>query len=167
MNYFPRVLGAVVLVSAVALASRAKGEDGEHETKSLARAHAASPLEAKWQQECSGCHIAYAPALLPPKSWRLVMAGLGKHFGVDASLTATESAQITDFLVRNGSSRWSGAAAPLRITETRGFLKEHRGDELPADAFTRPAVKSAANCQACHPGAAKGDFNEDRIRIPD
>jgi len=167
MRSVRRHLAAAVLVPVIGLASAAKGEDGERAAKSLARAGAQAPFQAKWQQECSGCHIAYAPALLPPKSWRLVMAGLGQHFGVDASLAPAEAEQITDFLVRNGSSRWSGAAVPLRITETRGFLKEHRGDELPAGAFTRPAVKSAANCQACHPGAAQGDFNEDRIRIPD
>jgi hypothetical protein len=94
------------------------------------------------------------------------MAGLDKHFGTDASLTPAESRQITDFLVRNGSNHWSGAATPLRITETSGFLREHRGDDVPAGAFKRASVKSAANCQACHPGAAKGDFNEHAVRIP-
>ena len=110
--------------------------------------------------------VARRPGLLPAESWRHVMAGLDKHFGTDASLTPAESKEITDFLVRNGTNRWSGAATPLRITETAGFLRKHRGDEVPASAFQRASVKSAANCQACHSDAAKGDFSERGVRIP-
>ena len=155
------LLFVLLLLPAVTVA-----EEEERGGKSLPLTLQPAQVNVKWQQECSSCHIPYAPGLLPAESWRRVMAGLDKHFGTDASLTPAESAEIADFLVRNGSNRWSGAATPLRITETSGFLRKHRGDEVPAGAFKRASVKSAANCQACHSGAAKGDFNERSVRIP-
>lgn len=123
-------------------------------------------VNAKWQQECSSCHIGYAPSLLPAESWRKVMAALDKHFGADASMTPADTQEITAYLVKFGSNRWSGAATPLRITETAGFKRQHGGRELPAGVWTRPSVKSASNCQACHAGADKGNFNEDAVKIP-
>ncbi len=123
-------------------------------------------INAKWQQECTSCHIGYAPSLLPAESWRRVMAGLDKHFGADASTTPADTQEITAYLVKFGSNRWSGAATPLRITETVGFKRQHGGGEIPAGVWTRASVKSASNCQACHAGADKGDFNEDTVKIP-
>jgi mono/diheme cytochrome c family protein len=123
-------------------------------------------LNARWQQECGSCHIAYAPGLLPAESWRKLMAGLDKHFGDDASLTAKENKEITAFLVDNASNRWSSKAAPLRITESMWFKTKHNSREIPPDTWKRASVKSPANCQACHTDAAKADFNERAIRIP-
>ena len=66
---------------------------------------------------------------------------------------------------------WIGSYSPddfitgtLRITETGWFRHEH--DEVPAGIWKRPAVKSAANCAACHTRADAGDFSERNIRIP-
>ncbi|MDP2786548.1 MAG: diheme cytochrome c [Pseudomonadota bacterium] len=117
-----------------------------------------------WKQECGACHMAFAPGLLPAESWRKMMGGLDKHFGTDASLTAPENREITAFLVNNASNRWRAPSAPLRITETTWFQRKH--DELAAATWKRAAIKSPANCAACHPGADKGDFEEDRVRIP-
>jgi nitrate/TMAO reductase-like tetraheme cytochrome c subunit len=94
------------------------------------------------------------------------MLGLDQHFGADASLTADENKEVTDFLVRGASSRWTAAAAPLRISETAWFKSKHDGREVPAAVWKRASVKSVANCQACHPGADKADFNEKSVRIP-
>ena len=69
---------------------------------------------ATFQQECAGCHVPYAPGLLPAASWTKIMGGLDKHFGVDASLSAAENKTITDFLVKNASNRWTAQTAPLR-----------------------------------------------------
>lgn len=123
-------------------------------------------VNAKFQQECSSCHIAYSPGLLPAESWRKVMAGLDKHFGTDASLTDQETKEITTFLVNHASNRWSASTAPLRITETAWFKRKHDGHEVSPDVWKRPSVKSPANCAACHPKADRGDFDEDNIRIP-
>ena len=123
-------------------------------------------INTKWQQECSTCHIAYAPGLLPAESWRKIMADLNKHFGSDASLTAEENTEIADFLVKNASNRWSAATAPLRISEAAWFKREHRAKNVPPDAWKNSLVKSPANCQACHTQAERGDFSERNIKIP-
>lgn len=135
---------------------------GENRGKSLQPAQ----VNAKFQQECSSCHIAYAPGLLPAESWRKLMAGLDKHFGSDASVDAQDSKEITAFLVNNASNRWSAPTAPLRITETAWFKRKHDADEISASVWKRPQVKSPANCAACHTQAERGSFNERDIRIP-
>lgn len=118
----------------------------------------------EWKMECGSCHLAYPPRLLPAASWRKLMASLDQHFGTDASLSPRETREITDFLVKNAASRWRSPTAPQRITETAHFRHEH--DELAASVWKRAAIKSPANCAACHPAADKGDFNEHRVRIP-
>ena len=121
---------------------------------------------AKFQQECASCHIAYAPGLLPAESWRKMMVGLDKHFGSDASLDAQDSKEITAFLVNNASNRWSASTAPLRITETAWFKRKHDGHEINPAVWKNPLVKSPANCAACHPQAERGDFSERNIKMP-
>ncbi|HUX91314.1 MAG TPA: diheme cytochrome c [Gallionellaceae bacterium] len=121
---------------------------------------------AKYQQECSSCHIAYAPGLLPAESWRKVMDSLDRHFGSDASLDAQDSREITGFLVKNSSNRWSAPTAPLRITESAWFKRKHDTDEISPSVWKNPQVKSPANCTACHLQAERGNFNERDIRIP-
>jgi len=143
----------------------------------LADSHGSSlPAAAnpKWKAECSACHVAYPPALLPERSWRKMMGSLERHFGDDASLDPASVKEITDFLAQNSADRSSRSAkilrgigpadAPQRITETPWFQRKH--DEIRADVWKRPKVGSAANCAACHTGAEKGDYDEDRVRIP-
>ena len=151
---------AITLIPLGALAADKYG--GENRGKPLQPAQ----LNAKWQQECASCHIAYAPGLLPAESWRKMMSGLDKHFGADASVTPQEAKEITAFLVDNASNRWSAKTAPLRITESAWFKTKHDSKEIPPETWKRASVKSPANCQACHADAAKADFSENRIKIP-
>lgn len=161
MNNLWIVLAAAIVLPSAALAESAGRYGGEDRGKPVMPAK----TNALWQAECSSCHIAYPPGLLPAASWRKLMGGLEQHFGSDASLTAAENAEITAFLVANPSNRWSASSAPLRITESQWFKAKH-GREVAPEVWKRASVKSPANCQACHAGAAKGDFNERRIRIP-
>ncbi len=120
---------------------------------------------ATWQAECGSCHVAYPPSLLPADSWRAVMAGLDKHFGVDASVDAKAATEIGAFLERNaGRGRGMAARPVLRITETAWFRHEH--DEIGATVWKNPKVKSPANCAACHVGAEQGNFSEHNVRVP-
>ena len=153
------------LILALALGSTAALADsdkygGENRGKPVLSGQSNS----KWKQECGSCHMAFPPGLLPAESWRKMMGGLDKHFGTDASLTAQENREITAYLVKNASNRWRAPSAPLRITETAWFQRKH--DELAPAVWKRAAIKSPANCVACHAGADKGDFEEDRVRIP-
>lgn len=160
---------AISLIAAISILSGsalAEGRGDKHGGENRGKPVQPSRTNAQWLQECGSCHLAFSPGLLPAESWRKVMAGLNKHFGSDASLTAQENSVITDFLVNNASNRWRAPTAPLRITETAWFQRKHDSHEIRPEIWKRAAVKSPANCAACHPGAGKGDFEEDRIRIP-
>ena len=119
-----------------------------------------------YRQECGSCHVPYPPQLLPAPSWQAVMSGLDQHFGVDASLDRPAQDAILDYLVRNAGRREASAGGkpPLRITETRWFKHEH--DELSTRVWSLAAVKSPANCGACHTAADKGDYAERSLRVP-
>ncbi|TXT28614.1 MAG: hypothetical protein FD131_3001 [Rhodocyclaceae bacterium] len=120
---------------------------------------------ASFTSECSSCHIAYQPALLQANDWRKLMAGLSDHFGSDATVDRKTEQEITAFLERNSgnASRLGNAGNPPRITQTARFIRKH--DEIPAKYWRDPRVKSKANCEACHPGAAKGSYSEHDISI--
>lgn len=126
---------------------------------------------AAWQEECGTCHLAFPPKLLPAASWQAMMATLDKHFGSDASLDAAKQKEITAFLTANAGRREANGAdgkPQQRISETAWFRKEHRDghDGISAAVWKSAAVKTAANCGACHTQAARGDFSERNIRIP-
>lgn len=118
-----------------------------------------------WRQECSACHVAYPPQLLPAASWRAIMNGLDQHFGADASLDPQQRADILRFLETNAGRGSMGGRPLLRITETRWFIHEH-SEELPANIWSRPHVKSPTNCIACHTAADRGDYGERTLRLP-
>lgn len=125
------------------------------------------PLTA---EECGGCHLAYPPSMLPAASWRTMMGRLDRHFGDDASLGAEATASITRYLVAHagdaGGRRAEGGllrglapgAAPQRITELPGWIREHR--EVRPSEWTDPKVRTKANCVACHADAARGYFDD-------
>lgn len=123
----------------------------------------AIPNHPVWNAECGSCHVAYPPALLTAAGWRTVMSGLDRHFGSDASLDDKTRADITRFLESHAGQSPRVAAKDGRITGTAWFRHEH--DEVPARVW-RAGVKSPAQCEACHTGAAKGRYGEDEIRIP-
>ena len=136
-------------------------------TASLASESRFTVNHPAYQQECGSCHVAYPPQLLSAASWRAVMDGLDKHFGADASLDEKTHSQVLQFLRANAGKRNTelNGKPLLRITETRAFVQEHFG-ELPRGIWKHPAVKTAANCQACHTAAEKGDYSERSLRLP-
>jgi Dihaem cytochrome c len=123
------------------------------------------PLDPAYRAECGSCHVAYPPKLLPAQSWRELMARLDRHFGSDASLDARTGAEIGRYLAANAGRRDAPLGAEPRITETRWFSKEH-DKEVPAALWKSTAVKSRANCAACHTRADDGDYSERSLRLP-
>lgn len=124
-----------------------------------------APLDPTYVAECASCHIAYPPRFLPAASWRAMMSDLGDHFGSDASLDAQAVATVLQYLEANARRRRaSDAPPPLRITDTRWFRHEHGAP----DTLVRrhPAIRSAANCGACHTDAANGRFGEGSLQVP-
>lgn len=107
------------------------------------------PPDPAYKAECGSCHVAYPARLLPPASWRQLMAGLDRHFGSDASLDATAHEQVSRYLAASAGRRAPPPGAEPRITATRWFLKEHG------------VVTNPANCVACHAGAEQGNYDDD------
>jgi len=132
---------------------------------------------AFYLEECGSCHFPYQPGLLPARSWSKLMAGLDEHFGENAELPAEDSQTIEGYLVENAADKsnhkrskkimrhMSSTDTPLRITETRYFIKKH--DELSRRMVQdNPQVESFSRCDSCHKTAAKGSFEEDDVKIP-
>ena len=153
---FGVTIGAACLLLGVAAQSRT----------ALAESHIFTASNEKWKAECSSCHVAYPPQLLPADSWRTIMAGLDKHFGADATQDDKSVKEISRFLEQHaGRDRQAAAGGPiLRITETRWFRNEH--SDVPEAAWKNTRVKSAANCAACHTRADSGDFAERSLNVP-
>ena len=121
---------------------------------------------ASFKAECGSCHLAYPPGLLAAKDWQRTMAGLKDHFGTEATVDAKIGLEIAAFLERNAGNpeKLGGAGEPPRITQTARFVRKHR--EVSAKTWSDPRVKSKANCEACHRGAANGSFSEHEITMP-
>ncbi|RFO95359.1 cytochrome C [Rhodoferax lacus] len=129
------------------------------------RSFAVAP-HAKHQQECSSCHVAYPPGLLPAASWERIVGHLNKHFGTDASLDAATTADIGAWLQAHAAREGRLAQEPQqdRISRAGWFVRQH--DEVSANTWKRASIGSPANCSACHAEAARGNFNEHQVRIP-
>ncbi|MDD5298753.1 MAG: cytochrome C [Rhodocyclaceae bacterium] len=121
---------------------------------------------ASYKAECGSCHLAFPPALLSAGDWQRTLAGLKSHFGTDASVEGRNSQEIAAFLRRHAgdAGRLGSAGDPPRITQTARFSHKHR--EVPARFWSDPRVKTAANCEGCHRGAAEGRYSEHDLAIP-
>lgn len=174
MNTLLRGIGVLATVGTVSLlafsmpSGEARGDGGDDAVPRFAHAN--------WQQECGSCHIAFSPALLPRASWRRMMGDLDHHFGDNASLDPAIRADILQFLEAHAADTGTSQIgrkimrgmgpkdAPLRITATRWFTREH--DDVSRAVWSRKSVGSAANCAACHQKAEQGRFDEHTVRIP-
>lgn len=159
----------------------AEGWEHEHEEEQryaqVAPAHSLMQGKKDYRKECSACHIAYPASFLPARSWKTLLNNLDEHFGENAELDAEDRQSILTYLDANASDHsrsrfaaWinrsiSPSRTPLRITQTRYFDRIH--DEVPTRFVSgNPKVRSFSNCIACHRGADRGDFDEDRVIIP-
>ena len=70
-----------------------------------AAADVAPVTNKQYQAECSACHMAYPPGLLPARSWQKLMGGLSNHFGDDASLAEQTRQALTEYLVLNAADK--------------------------------------------------------------
>ena len=110
------------------------------------------------KKECGACHMAYQPELLPAESWRQLFAGLGDHFGEDASLADAKRQEILDYYVANAGPD-DGAKPAMRITERPWWQGEHR--RIKESRWKDAAIKFKGNCGACHKQAEQGEYEEE------
>ena len=123
-----------------------------------------SAANSPYQAECGACHVAYPPRLLATREWGIVLGHLEQHYGVDASIDDPTLRLVAKQLDAPVTSRLRDHTPLPRITAKAWFVDEH--DEVGAGVFRSAAVKSAANCTACHAGADRGDFDEHAVRVP-
>lgn len=149
-------------VAALAVLLLAQGSWADDDDFATAR----TPLLPAYKTECSGCHVAYPPDMLPAASWRRVMDNLPHHYGTDASLDPATARTLSAWLASNADNLHTSGAAPTgdRITLSTWFVRQHR--EVSAATWKRASIRSAANCSACHAQADQGVFDEDDVRIP-
>ncbi len=184
MNHHQQILSilAVGLFTLGAAGVAFGDDDGDDRRgkRSQPRADFAPLTNAAYGEECGSCHMAYQPGLLPARAWTAIMSpdGLSNHYGDDASLTDELRNEIGAYLTANAADRSGGKRASKfaesragadgglpRISESPYFVKEH--DEIPARLIKdNPEVGSLSKCNACHRGAAEGDYSERQINIP-
>jgi len=177
-TYIAALGAALIAVGASGLAWSEDDDDdrgGKGKTERAGRSGLVVVANERYRTECGGCHFAYLPGLLPAASWGQVMDTLDKHFGDDATLEPAVKDELLVYLQTNaadrntkGKSRFTAPPAskePPRITQTAYFKRKH--DEVPArQVKDNPKVGSFSKCEACHPGADKGNFNEHDVVIP-
>ncbi len=131
-----------------------------------------------YRQECTACHFAYLPGLLPAASWRHLLSSLDDHFGENASIDdADVMAELSTFLETYAADKsraqlsvrimhdLEGKPAPKGVTDIAYIRRQHH--EIPRRMIHgNKKVRTLANCMACHSGAEKGVFNEDGVNIP-
>lgn len=151
--------------SVVAVAARAIGAALAIAALSAQAAAPTPPNASTYQEECGTCHTAYPARFLKPAEWATVLVSLDRHYGTDAMLDAATTSTVALHLgVGIPPAHVSSTTALPRITRSGWFVHEH--DEISAATFKAPAVRSAANCSACHTGADRGDFDEHSISMP-
>jgi cytochrome b len=125
----------------------------------------ASGALASWNRECGGCHLAYSPALLPPRSWQAMLEKQDDHFGEDLALSRLAVGNLQGAMRQDPPSwaAWklarSAAALPaatLRISDTPYWREAHR--HLDEREFARPFAAGRHDCETCHRDAASGIF---------
>ncbi|MBK1730967.1 cytochrome C [Thiococcus pfennigii] len=187
MNHHKQILSVLAVgLFTLGAAGVAFGDDddddrrGHRSERSQPRADFAPVTNVAYREECSSCHMAYQPGLLPARAWEAIMSseGLGNHYGDDASLTDALRNEISAYLTANAADQTGGKRARKfaesrpgadgglpRISENRYFVHEH--DEIPPRfVIANTQVGSFSQCNACHRGADDGDYDEDRVVIP-
>ena len=166
------------LTTTLFFSERAQSRDSDFSFFSKSSYRGVMPVKnASYQEECSSCHMAYSPGLLPSKSWQKVMNNLADHYGDNAELLPETQQTILNYLLTNSAEkskyyRSKEIARSLRnnnsidrITLSPYFIRKH--DEIPKKfVIDNPKVGSFSQCNLCHTRAEQGSFNEDEISIP-
>jgi cytochrome b len=131
-------------------------------------------LDPTYADECSACHIAYHPSLLPRASWSGLMAGLANHFGENATLDTATTTKIAAYLQENAAEAYDtkpanrfrrvDPAKPFTITAAPFWIRTH--SDISDAVFALKAVAGRGNCAACHTDARTGRFYPGAIDIP-
>ncbi len=130
-------------------------------------------------EECSACHLAYPPGLLPERSWKKLLsaAELKNHFDEELEISESDTITILNYLISHSAEKSNYKRSkkimkqvarnetPWRITETKYIKNKHR--KIPQRLIVNNEdVESLSHCDACHQTATKGIFDDDSVSIP-
>lgn len=176
MSLVTRLVAALLI--GIAGASAYASED-EESRGFFSRSKELAPVSNDaYMEECSSCHFAYPPALLPSGSWQKLLApkALADHFGENIEMKEPLRQELLDYVQRNAAEKSSAkrarkimasldGATPLKISEIPYIRRKHL--EIPDEQLKKnPKVGSIALCDACHTKAKDGSFDDDSVVIP-
>jgi hypothetical protein len=125
-----------------------------------------------WSVECSGCHLAYPPGILPTASWDRMLGEQHEHFGEDLALSGAKLAVLRDYMLQTPAASWSAwklqrsaaaSGAPQRVSEVAFWRHAHH--DVPDSAFRPPTSAGRHDCEACHFDAQSGIFHPRMIHM--
>lgn len=159
-SYRPLAIGIVALAFSALVLDRALAGDQHF------FAPVADPLV---KEECGSCHLAFAPSMLPAKSWQRMMVNLIRTSGITPVLIRPSPKNHPLSRCQRRRRRWSAlqqqvaegrglGQCPQRITELPKWVREHR--KVPDWEWRHKDVRTKANCVACHTGAEQGYYDE-------
>jgi len=109
--------------------------------------------EQIFQRECSSCHIAPSPAVLPTQSWARILVQ-SQHYGTQITPLQSPVLDLVwnylQFASRPLRANEEEEDVPLRLRDSRFFYALHPQVDVPQPV-------SLAGCVTCHPGAR--DYN--------
>lgn len=159
--YRPLVIGLATLAFSAFILARAQAGD---------RHYFAPVTDPVVKEECGSCHMAFAPSMLPAKSWQRMMVNL-------TSISATTPKPKTPPPQRKSPSislptpamRVASALAancskalprdpPHNASRLPKWVSKHR--KVPDWEWRHKDVRTKANCVACHSAAEQGYYEE-------
>lgn len=172
----PIIISSAILTALVLTIPVVFSDDDRREQRQ--RSVGVAPVfSALYKEECSSCHMAYQPGLLPARSWKKVMAELDIHFGDNAELDTETFKSVSEFLLANSAddsvyrrsrkimNSLGENDVPVRISETPYIKRKH--NEIPDKLIKfNKEVNSLSNCNACHKKAEQGLYSEHGVNIP-
>jgi hypothetical protein len=102
-------------------------------------------------ENCSTCHIAIPPAVLPSQTWLNILQD-PQHYGATLKpLIDPPRILVWKYLLTFSRDLLQDEQTPYRVKDSRYFKALHPGVKLP-----RPV--QIGSCISCHPGANNYDF---------
>ncbi len=103
-------------------------------------------------ENCSSCHIALPPEVMPSDTWRTLLLEPEQHYGQKLEPIPRPFIFVVWDYVRTFSRPLNKEEqTPFRLSESRYFKAFHPQVDLPQSLNSR-------TCVSCHPGAAEYDF---------
>jgi len=91
---FAVAAAVVAWVAGAAVADGHKQQQRRHRERAHRKEQPESAVPAvdnpTYQEVCGACHFPLQPALLPSRSWQLILAGTQDHFGQSVGLEAEQ-----------------------------------------------------------------------------